>query len=164
MFPCDTLENCHLTLLKDVGQCRPIHGLCVVLKSELVDVKPLLQCTEERRRIFAPPTIWGMSIVFVLTSIQVFCESQQEELCVGLAYRPNTWPVKIGTDLSRQEARFELWQRVALSHGRRFLAIATLPIPWLHFCVLPKPNAHPISKFSRSMYGYDRGEPAVSYR
>jgi hypothetical protein len=70
---------------------------------------------------------------------------------------PNTWPVKIGTNLSREEvlaledARFQLQQREALSPRRRFSTIATLPIPRSHFRMPLNPNAHPTFRFGKTV-------------
>ena len=70
---------------------------------------------------------------------------------------PSTWPVKIGTDLSKKEALaledvgFQLQQREAFSLRCKLSAIATLPIPRLHFCVPPNPNTHPTSRFLKSV-------------
>ena len=52
---------------------------------------------------------------------------------------PNTWPVKMGTNLSREEvlaledADFQLQEREALFPRRRLSTISALPIPRLHF-------------------------------
>jgi hypothetical protein len=71
---------------------------------------------------------------------------------------PNTWPVKIGTNLSREEVLaledvgFQLQQREALSPRRRLSTIATLPIPRSHFSMPPNPDAHPTLRFRKTMH------------
>ena len=70
---------------------------------------------------------------------------------------PNTWPIKIGTNLSRKEilafedARFQLQQREALFPRHRFSTIATLLIPRSHFCMPPNLDAHPTFNFGKTM-------------
>ena len=70
---------------------------------------------------------------------------------------PNTWPVKIGTNLSKEEvlaledAGFQLQQREALSPRRRLSTIATLPIPRSHFSMPPNPDAHPTFRFGKTV-------------
>jgi hypothetical protein len=56
---------------------------------------------------------------------------------------PSTWLVKIGTNLSREEV-------LALSPHRRLSTIVTLPILWLHICVLPNRDAHPTSEYVKT--------------
>ena len=68
---------------------------------------------------------------------------------------PNTWPVKIGTNLLREEVLaleddgFQLQQREDLSPRHMLSTIATLPIPWLHFCVPSNPDTHPTTRWFR---------------
>jgi hypothetical protein len=70
---------------------------------------------------------------------------------------PHTWPVKIGTNLSRHEvlaledAGFQLQQREVLSPRRMFSMIATLPIPRTDFHAPPNPDAHPTSRFGKTV-------------
>ena len=70
---------------------------------------------------------------------------------------PNTWPVKIGTNLSRQEVLalkdvgFQLQQREVISPRRRLSTIATLPIPQTDFRVPLKLDAHPTSRFGKTV-------------
>ena len=70
---------------------------------------------------------------------------------------PNTWPVKMDTNLSREEvlaledAGFQLQQREALSPRRRLSTIPTLPIPRLHFCMPLNLDAHPTFRFGKIM-------------
>jgi len=70
---------------------------------------------------------------------------------------PNTWSVKIGTNLSREEvlalayARFQLQQREALSPHRRLSTIATLPNPRSRFHMPPNPDAHPTFRFGKTV-------------
>ena len=66
--------------------------------------------------------------------------------------------VKIGTNLSRQEVLalkdigFQLQQREALFPRRRLSTIAMLPIPQTHFHVPLNPDAHPTSRFGKSVH------------
>jgi hypothetical protein len=69
---------------------------------------------------------------------------------------PNIWPVKIGTNLSRQEVLtldvgFQLQQREVLSPRRRLLTIAMLPIPRTDFHVPLNPDVHLISTLGKSV-------------
>ena len=70
---------------------------------------------------------------------------------------PNTWPVKISTNLSKEEVvafedvGFQLQQREALSPRCRLSTIATLPISCLHFCMPPNPDAHPTFRFGKTV-------------
>jgi hypothetical protein len=63
----------------------------------------------------------------------------------------------MGTNLSRQEVLaledvgFQLQQREVLSHRRRLFIIATLPIPRTDFRVPQKPDAHPTSRFGKTV-------------
>ena len=69
---------------------------------------------------------------------------------------PNTWPVKIGTNLSRDEVLalvdvgFQLQQREALSPRCRLSTIPTLLIPHFYFCI-QNPDAHPTFRFGKTM-------------
>jgi hypothetical protein len=69
----------------------------------------------------------------------------------------NIWPVKIGTNLSRQEVLtlvdvgFQLQQREVLSPSCRLSTIAILPILRTDFHVPLNPNAHPTSRFGKSV-------------
>ena len=38
LLPIGILHECQPTLPKDVGQCKPIHGLCTMPKSELANM------------------------------------------------------------------------------------------------------------------------------
>ena len=70
---------------------------------------------------------------------------------------PSIWPVKICTNLSRQEVLafeddgFQLQQREVFSPRRRLSTIAMLPIPWADFHVLLNLDAHPTSRSGKSM-------------
>ena len=70
---------------------------------------------------------------------------------------PSIWPMKISTNLSRQEvlaledAGFQLKQSEVLSPRRRLSTIAMLPIPWAGFHVPLNPDAHPTSRFGMSV-------------
>ena len=70
---------------------------------------------------------------------------------------PNTWPVKIGTNLSRHEvlaledAGFQLQKREVFFPRRMFFTIATLPIPRTDFHAPPNPDAHPTSRFGKTV-------------
>ena len=69
---------------------------------------------------------------------------------------PNIWPVKIGTNLSRQkvlalkDVGFQLQQREVLSPHCRLSTIAMLPIYRMDFHVPLLPDVHPTSKFGKS--------------
>jgi len=58
------------------------------------------------------------------------------------------WPVKIGTNLSKEgdlafeDARFHVHQREAFSTRCRLSKITSLPIPWSHFRAPPNPYTH----------------------
>ena len=68
---------------------------------------------------------------------------------------PRVWPVKVGTNLIREEVfaledvGFPLQQKEALSPRRRLRTMTNLPIPRSHFCVPPNPYAHPNTQFSK---------------
>ena len=68
---------------------------------------------------------------------------------------PNTWLVKIGTNLSRHEVLaledvgFQLQQREVLPPRRRLSTIATLPSPWTIFCAPLNPDAQPTSRYKK---------------
>ena len=70
---------------------------------------------------------------------------------------PNTWPVKMGTNLSREEvlaledAEFQLQQKEELSPRRRLSTIPTLPIPCSHFSMPLNPDAHLTFRFGKSV-------------
>ena len=69
----------------------------------------------------------------------------------------NMWPVKIGTNLSRDEvlvledAGFQLQQKEVLSPCCRLSTIATLSIPCSHFCIPLNPDAHPTFMFGKTV-------------
>ena len=70
---------------------------------------------------------------------------------------PNTWPVKMDTNLSREEVLaledvgFQLQQREVLSPRRRLSTIPTHFIPCSHFSMPLNPDAHPTFRFRKSM-------------
>jgi hypothetical protein len=71
---------------------------------------------------------------------------------------PNIWPMKIGTNLSRQEVLaledvgFQLQQSGALLPSCRLTTITMLPIPRMDFHVPRNPDAHPSSRFGKSVH------------
>ena len=71
---------------------------------------------------------------------------------------PNTWPMKIGTKLSREEVlaledvEFQLQQREALSPRCMLSTITILPISRSHFSMPPNPNAHPTFGFGKTLH------------
>jgi hypothetical protein len=65
-IPIGILHDCQPTLPKDVGQCKPIHGLRAIPKSGLANMTHQLQRTKYSRRNIAPPTMWNMSFGFAL--------------------------------------------------------------------------------------------------
>ena len=70
---------------------------------------------------------------------------------------PNTWPIKMGTYLSREEVlaledvEFQLQPREALPPHCRFLTIPTFLIHRSHFCMPLNPDAHPTFKFGKTV-------------
>jgi hypothetical protein len=70
---------------------------------------------------------------------------------------PTVWPVKIGTNLSRDEVLaledggFQLQQREAMSPRRRFRSIPNLPIPRSQFRVPADPETHPTQRHGKSV-------------
>ena len=70
----------------------------------------------------------------------------------------NIWPVKMGTNLSREEvlsledAGCQVQQREALSPRRRLSTIPTFPISHSHFCMPLNPDAHPTFRFGKLVH------------
>ena len=70
---------------------------------------------------------------------------------------PNTWPVKISTNISKEEVvafedvGFQLQQRGTLSPRCRFLTITTFSIPSSHFYMPSNLVAHPTFKFGKTV-------------
>ena len=65
--------------------------------------------------------------------------------------------MKVDTNLTREEVfaledvGFQLQQREALPPRRRLRTMTNLPIPCLHFCVPPNPDAHPNTRFFKAV-------------
>lgn len=65
---------------------------------------------------------------------------------------PQTWPVKMGTNLTikeilaLEEAGFQLQQRGVLSPRRQFQVSANMPLPRSHFPVPVDPDTHPTTR------------------
>jgi hypothetical protein len=82
---------------------------------------------------------------------------------------PVVWPVKIGTNLTRQEvlsleeAGFQLQQRGALSPRRQFQAACNWPLPRSHFKAPADPNAHPTLRGGHSIRR-NSDAPTVEHR
>ena len=86
-----------------------------------------------------------------------FCLDNKKKYVLDWYEVPNTWPVKIGSNLSRQEvlalkdAGCQLQEREAILPHYKLSTIAMLPIPQMDFCVLLNSNAHLTSKFGKTM-------------
>ena len=130
-----TLQDCHPTLSKRCGQCRPIHGLCKMQKSEHANMAPLHQHTKGLEK--EAPSINNVEceIWFCPNDIKRCMSDNQNKYVLNWPIIPNTSHVKIDTNLSREEVLalehigFQLQQRETLSPHCRLAAIATLPIP-----------------------------------
>ena len=94
---------------------------------------------------------------YCFDDIKHFVSGRKKKYVLDWPIVPNTWPVKIVSNLSREkvlaleDAGFQLQQRGALSPCHRLLTIATLPIPRLYFCMSPNPDAHPTFRFGKTM-------------
>lgn len=143
---------------KDVLQFESLQGLWAMPKWEMANMTPLLQCTKRWRRSSLPPTIWNMGFCFFHDDIKHYVSGNKFEYVVDWLIVPNTWPLKIGINMSREKVSaleyvmFQLQQEEAFSPHCRPLAIEMLPNPWLHFWVSLNPNVHPTSKFSKAMH------------
>jgi hypothetical protein len=90
---------------------------------------------------------------FCLDDIKRCVSGNKKKYVLDWPVVPIIWPVKIGTNLSRQEVLaledvgFQLQQREALSFRRRLSTNAMLPIPRTDFYVPLTPDAHPTSRF-----------------
>jgi len=77
------------------------------------------------------------------------CMEGSKKWVIDWANLMTVWLVKVGTNLSQEDVialediGFQLWQWEALSPCHRLGKMSNLPIPQLHFCVSPNPNAHP---------------------
>ena len=94
---------------------------------------------------------------FCLDDIKRCVSSSKKKYVLDLPILPNTWPVKIGTNLLREEilaledAGFQLQQREALSPCHRLSTIAFILIPRSCFCMPPNPDAHPTFRFGKTV-------------
>ena len=128
LLPNGTLQNCHPTQPRNIEHCMPLQGLCVMPKSRLANMTHLLQHTKGSRRNFTLPTMWSW---FCLDDIKRCVNGSMNNYLLDWPIVPNTWPVKIGTNLSKEDvltfegAGFQLQQREALSHRCRLSTITT---------------------------------------
>ena len=85
---------------------------------------------------------------FCHDDIKCYVSGSMKKYVLDWPIAPNTWPVKISSNLSKNEVvtfedvGFQLQQREVLSPRHRFSTIATFPIPHSHFYTLSKPDAH----------------------
>ena len=151
-----TLLGCPQTRPKDVGQCNLAEVPYAIQKSTLKNMALVLQSTNGWRKSFVPPTIWSMSFGFSQMTLNVVWVATN--CFFGLAYSINTWPVKISTNLMREEVLtlkdigFQLQQREAFCPRHILSTIATLPIPWWYFCVPPNLDTLPTTRFSKTVH------------
>ena len=99
----------------------------------------------------------GVRVLVLPISHQTLCKWEQKKYVLDWHVVPSICPVKIGTNLSRQEVLafkdvgFQLEQRKALSPRYRFSAIAMFSIPRTDFVVRLTLDAHPTSRFGKSV-------------
>ena len=105
---------------------------------------------------FLLSTMGNMNFGFALTTSSVVCVAVWKNV-LNWPIVPNTWPVKISTNLSKNEvvafedAWFQLQQGEALSPRRRFSTIATFSIPRSQFYMPSNPEAHPELRFGKTV-------------
>jgi hypothetical protein len=105
-------------------------------------------------RNFVLPTMWVMNFGFSPDDIKRCISGTKKIYVLDWLIVSNTWPVKIGTNLSREDvlafenAGFQLQQMKALSPCRRLSTISNLRS---HFSMPPSPDAHPTFKFGKTM-------------
>ena len=82
---------------------------------------------------------------------------EKKQYVLGWPVVPSIWYVKLDINLSRQkllafkDVGFQLQQREALSPRHRLFTIVMLPISRKDFYVPLNPNAHPTSRFGKSV-------------
>ena len=117
--------------------------------------KDYVQCQIREQQTWQPaPTYKGLKKGFCSTNnveyefwfchdvIKRCVSATKKKYVLDWTTLPNTWPMKMGTNLSREgvlaleDVGFQLQQREALFPRRRLSTIPTLPILCSHFCML----------------------------
>ena len=103
LLPSGTLHEYHPTPSKDVGQCKPIHEFYAMSKSKVVKWGTQLPRIRLWRKSIAPLTTWSMSFGFGLDDIKRCVSGSKKKHVLYWHIVPNTWLVKVGTNLSKEE-------------------------------------------------------------
>lgn len=125
-----TLQACHPTMTKGVGQCMPIDELWTMWKLEHANMTFLHQYTKGWRRSYCFTNSVEYVFWFYHDDIKRCISGNKKKYALDWPMVPNMWLVKIGTNVLREEvllkkdAKFQLLQREALYPCPRLLAIA----------------------------------------
>ncbi len=125
-------------------------------KSRLGNIAHKFQHTKGSWNNFILPIIKNINFGFALTTSSVMYVAVWKNV-LNWPIVPNTWPVKINTNLSKEkvvafeDVEFQLYQREALSPRRRFSTIASFSITRSHFYMPSNPDAHPTFRFGKTM-------------
>ena len=156
LLPSGTLHDCHPTQPR-CWTLQTITGTMCNAKVGIGKYGTPAPIYKRLKKEFRSPNNVEYKFWFCLDDINRCVSGSKKKYVLDWPIVPNTWPMKIGTTLSREEvllledAIFQLQQREALSPRRRFSTIATLPIPRLHFCMPPNPVANPTFRFGKTM-------------
>lgn len=111
-----------------------------------------LHIYEERILIQQPRAIWFW---ICANDINCWMKESQKKWVLDWPSFPNTWTMKVGTNLSWEDffciggSSILVSTQEALLAQRWLYHMPNLPIPRAHFCVPLNPNAHPNNKFSK---------------
>lgn len=139
----DTLQNCHPTLPKNIGQCMPTHGLCAMWKSYHANVHDTPTSTYKGLKKEFRSIMLSMRFGYSLKH-QTLCEWQHKKYVLNWPISLNTWPINIDTNLSWWTTIASFW-RWTFRMGMNKLADTNLPpgqaprFPhnWLKYSILP---------------------------
>ena len=153
-MPCSLVAHCKIAT-HFAKRCWPIAITLCNAKVNIDKHGTMLQCTMVRKWIPLHQQC-GVWFLIVLWRHQTLCEWKQQEICIGMSYNINTWLVKLGTNLFREEVLvFEDAKIPKCNRGTHFrlcrmlLTIPTLPIIQSLLHLPPNPEAQPAPRFSK---------------
>ena len=150
-------HDCLIRPKNSVKLCRQILDIHVGLKSgKITHGTPAPTYTgmkkEFRSNNHIPSNFW-----FCADDINRCVKGSKKKWVFDWPNLPKVWPVKVGTNLTREEvfaledAWFQLQQKYAMSPRCRLRTMTNLPIPRSHFRIPSNPDAHPNTRFSKAV-------------
>lgn len=148
-----TSQKCQLIIPKDVGRCKPISKLCTMPKTSKYGT--LAPMHKGLKREYRSTNSVEQGFWFCLHDIKRYVNGSKKKYVLDWHVVSNIWPVKINTNFSRHETDS---QRCLVSIATKggSLSLHTfdncnIPNPSNIFVCSTKVDAHPISRFGKTM-------------